>query len=229
MASKSCAEIVDWIKSMENQHNVEGMARYGINPENNYGVSVTTLRETAKDIGKDHDLAVELWDTGIRDARILAPYIEDWEMVTDEQLESQVLEINSWDVCDNYCGSLFLRMPEAYVKAEVWSTREEEFVKRAGFVLMARLAVKDKKADDKKFEHFFPMIKREAKDERNYVKKAVNWALRSIGKRNLRLHKKALKLARELKERKSKSARWIGSDALRELESGKVIERLKRI
>ncbi len=226
MVKLTCAEIIETIKSLENRHNVEGMARFGINPENNYGVMVKDLREMAKEIGKDHDLAMELWNTGIHDARILAPLIVDVKHITEEQMESWVGDFDSWDVCDNCCG-IFAYTDMAYSKAEEWSRRDEEFVKRAGFVLMARLAVMDKMALDAKFEYFLPMIRREAKDERNYVKKAVNWALRSIGKRNLTLNKKAIKLSRELKVRKSKSARWIGSDALRELESEKVQKRFK--
>ncbi len=226
MVKLKCAEIIETIRSLENRHNVEGMARFGINPLNNYGVMVKDLREMAKGIGKDHGLAMELWDSGIHDARILAPLIVDVKLITEEQMESWVGEFDSWDVCDNCCG-VFAYTDLAWSKAEEWSGREEEFVKRAGFVLMARLAVRDKKAPDDRFEKFLPMIKKEAADERNYVKKAVNWALRSIGKRNLRLNKKAINVAGELKARKSKSAKWIGSDALRELESDKVIMKLE--
>ncbi len=224
MTPMTCNEIVAKIKSLENRHNVQGMARFGINPLNNYGVMVKDLREMGKDIGTEHDLAMELWETGIHDARILAPLIVDVELVTSELMESWVGDLDSWDVCDNCCGVL-VHTDLAYSKAEEWSRRDEEFVKRAGFVLMARLAVSDKKASDEEFERFLPMIKRGAADERNYVKKAVNWALRSIGKRNRRLNGKAMNVAKGLKARKSKAAKWVGSDALRELESEKVQER----
>jgi 3-methyladenine DNA glycosylase AlkD len=221
-------EVLKKLKSQSNPKAVEGMARYGINPKNNLGISVTTLRKMAREIGKDHDLALKLWNSGIRDARILAATIDDPEKVTEDQLESMVLDLNSWDLCDHCCSDIFLKSSFAYKKAFEWSEREEEFVKRAGFSLMARLAVRDKKADDEKFEMFLPIIKREATDERNYVKKAVNWALRQIGKRNIHLNKKAIKTAKDIQKMDSKSARWIASDALRELTGDKVQKRLKR-
>ena len=142
-------------------------------------------------------------------------------------METWVKDFDSWDVCDQVCSNLFDKTPFAYRKAIEWSKREEEFVKRAGFVLMATLSVHDKKADNKKFEQFFPIIKRESNDNRNFVKKAVNWALRQIGKRNLSLNKKAIKTAKEIQKMDSKSARWIASDALRELTSEKIQKRLK--
>jgi 3-methyladenine DNA glycosylase AlkD len=164
---------------------VEGMARYGINPKNNLGVSVTTLRKLAKEIGKDHQLAQQLWSTGVRDARMIAVLIDEPKLVTEEQVESWVKDFNSWDVCDHCCGNLFDKTDFAYNKAFQWSKRKEEFIKRAGFALMAWLAVHDKETNDKQFERFLTTIKRESNDDRNYVKKAVNWALRNIGKRNL--------------------------------------------
>ena len=221
-------EVLKKLKSQSNPKAVEGMARYGINPKNNLGISVTTLRKMAREIGKDHDLALKLWDSGIRDARILAATIEDPEKVTEDQLGSMVLDLNSWDLCDHCCSDIFLKSNFAYKKAFEWSEREEEFVKRAGFSLMARLAVRDKKADDEQFERFLPIIKREAMDERNYVKKAVNWALRQIGKRNLHLNKMAIKTARDIQKINSRSAKWIASDTLRELTSDKIQMRLKR-
>jgi 3-methyladenine DNA glycosylase AlkD len=221
-------EVLNKLKSLSNQEAVEGMARYGINPKNNLGISVTTLRKMAKEIGSDHELALRLWDSGIRDARILAATIDDPEQVTEKQLESMVLDLNSWDICDHCCSDIFLRSKFAYKKAIEWSAREEEFVKRAGFSLMARLAVRDKKAENEQFEKFLPIIKREATDERNYVKKAVNWALREIGKRNIYLNKKAIKTSMDIQKLDSKSAKWIASDALRELTNEKIQKRLKR-
>jgi len=221
-------EVINKMKSLENPKNVEGMARYGINPKNNLGLSVATVRSIAKEIGKDHDLALKLWDSGIRDARMLAAHVDDPEKVTEEQMEKWVLDFNSWDVCDNACGHLFDRTKFSYKKATEWSNRSEEFVKRAGFALMAWLATHDKKSDDSKFEDFLKIIKREASDERNYVRKAVNWALRNIGKRNLTLNKKAIKIAEEIKKIDNRTARWNANDAIRELTSEKVQERLNK-
>jgi 3-methyladenine DNA glycosylase AlkD len=221
-------EVLKKLKSLSNPKAVEGMARYGINPKNNLGISVTTLRKFAREIGKDHELALKLWNSGIRDARILAATIDDPEKVTEDQLESMVLDLNSWDLCDHCCSDIFLKSNLAYKKVFEWSERDEEFVKRAGFSLMARLAVRDKKADDEKFKMFLPIIKRESIDERNYVKKAVNWALRQIGKRNIHLNKEAIRTAKDIQKMNSKSAKWIASDALRELTGDKVQERLKR-
>jgi 3-methyladenine DNA glycosylase AlkD len=221
-------EILKQLKSQANPEAVKGMARYGINPEKNLGVSVTDIRALASEIGKDHELALQLWESGIRDARILAPHIDNPKQVTEDQMEKWVNDFNSWDVCDNCCSHLFDKTPFAYKKAIEWSDRKEEFVKRAGFALQAALTVHDKQAGDEQFNQFLPIIKREAVDERNYVKKAVNWALRNIGKRNQALNKKAIKTAREIKKIDSKSARWIASDTLRELTSEKIQKRIQK-
>ncbi len=220
-------EIIQKIKSLANPANREGMARFGINVANAYGVSVYTLREIGKEIGKDHELALQLWASGIHEARLLACLIERPDMITEEQLESWAKDFDSWDVCDVCCGHLFDRTAAAYRKAQEWSKREEEFVKRAGFALMAALSVHDKKAEDRVFIEFLPMIKKHATDDRNYVKKAFNWALRQIGKRNWNLNEMAIKTAEEIKKLDSKSARWIANDAIRELTSEKVEKKLK--
>lgn len=204
------------------------MARYGINLKNTYGISSYELQRLAKEMGKDHSLAQQLWASSIHEARILASMVDKPEMVTDAQMESWVKDIDSWDVCDQCCSNLFDKTKFAYQKAEVWSKREEEFVKRAGFVLMAALSIHDKKAADEDFLKFLPMIKRESPDERNFVKKAVNWALRQIGKRNLNLNKIAIKTAKEIRQIDSKSARWIAGDAIRELTSEAVQKRLTK-
>lgn len=219
-------EILTYLKSISNPENVKGMARFGINPENTLGVPMPALRKLAKRIGRDHPLAEQLWESGIHEARILACLIDDPGAVTEEQLERRVKDFDSWDVCDQCCGNLFDKTPFAYKKAIEWSKREEEFVKRAGFALMAWLALHDKKAADSQFEAFFPRIKREAADERNFVKKAVNWALRQIGKRNVSLNRKAIALSEEIQQMDSKSARWIANDALRELTGDKVQKKL---
>jgi 3-methyladenine DNA glycosylase AlkD len=182
----------------------------------------------AKEIGRDRKLAQELWDSGIHEARMLACFIDEIDKVTKKQMEEWVNHFDSWDICDQVCGNLFDRTDFAWKKAFEWTKRKQEFIKRAGFVLMATLSVHDKKAKDKDFEKFFPLIKKYSIDERNFVKKALNWALRQIGKRNLNLNKKAIKLAREIQKIDSKSAKWIANDAIRELESNSVQKRLKK-
>lgn len=220
-------QVLKKLKSHANPKNVKGMARFGINPKNTYGVSMPILRKMAKQVGKNHQLAQQLWDSGLHEARILASTIDDPKMVGDKQMEKWVKDFDSWGVCDQVCGNLFDKTPFAYKKAIEWSKRDEEFVKRAGFVLMATLSVHDKKAEDKQFEKFFPIIKKEAPDGRNFVKKAVNWTLRQIGKRNLALNKKAIATAKAIEEMDSKSARWIAADAIRELTSEAVQKRLR--
>lgn len=214
----SCEEILSELKSLANPENVEGMAKFGINPHKTLGVPVKNLRRIAKTLKKDHELAQELWQTGIHEARILASIIDEPKEVTAKQMEEWVSAFDSWDVCDQCCINLFRKTQYAYSKAVLWTAREEEFVKRAGFSMIATLAVHDKKADDQVFIDFLPLIKREAVDPRNYVKKAVNWALRQIGKRNKKLNSIAIQVAWEIKEKDSKSARWIANDAIRDLE-----------
>ncbi len=220
-------DIIAKLKCLSNPKAVEGMVRFGINAKNTYGVSIPNLRKMAKKIGKNHLLAQQLWVSGIHEARILASIIDTPEMVTEVQMESWIKGFNSWDICDQCCNNLFKKTEFAYQKAIEWSSREEEFAKRAGFVLMACLAVSDKKVGDTQFEKFLPIIKREATDNRNFVKKAVNWALRQIGKRNLNLNRKVVEIAKEIQKIDSKSAKWIASDAIRELASESIQERLQ--
>lgn len=210
-------EILKVLSSLANQDNVRGMARYGINPHNTLGVSIPVLRSIAKKIGRDHALAESLWESGIHEARILAAFVDDPRMVSEEQMETWVTGFDSWDVCDQVCSNLFDRTGFAYQKAREWSRREEEFVKRAGFVLMACLAVHDKNTDDEHFERFFPSVIEGSTDERNFVKKAVNWALRQIGKRNRYLNARAIETAHTIARIDSRSARWVARDALKEL------------
>jgi 3-methyladenine DNA glycosylase AlkD len=221
-------EIIKKLKSMGNPKNVEGMARYGINPRNNLGVSIYKLRPIAKENGRDHKLALKLWDSDIHDARLLACFVDDPAQVTSEQMDSWAKDFDSWDICDQACTSLFDLTPFAWKKIYEWAEREEEFVKRGAFSLIAGLAVHDKKAEDNKFEQLFPIIIKASTDERNYVKKAVNWALRNIGKRNQYLNKKAVQTARKIQKKDDKTARWIANDAIRELSSEKIQSRLKK-
>jgi 3-methyladenine DNA glycosylase AlkD len=192
------------------------MSRFGINTEKAFGVNIPVIRNIAKSHKRNHSLALELWATAIHEARLLAAFIDDPLQVTEAQMETWVHDFNSWDLCDQTCGNLFIKTPFAYQKAVAWTYRPQEFVKRAGFAMMAYLAVHDKKAPDEQFLGFFLHIEREARDARNYVKKAVNWALRQIGKRNTDLRDVARELASRIKEQPFPSARWIASDAIRE-------------
>jgi 3-methyladenine DNA glycosylase AlkD len=221
------ADLLNQLESLADPDAVAGMAKFAVGGQRTLGISIPTLRGIAKETGKDHELAQQLWISGIHEARILATMIDEPKKVTEAQMESWVAEFDSWDLCDQCCLNLFRRTPFAHPKAHEWSSRSEEFVKRAAFALMATLAVHDKKADDESFTAFLPVIKREATDERNFVKKAVNWALRQIGKRNLSLNEATIQTAREIQQIESKSARWIAADALRELTSDKVRQRLE--
>jgi len=212
-------EIIDLLKEKANTRYHAGMLRFGINNEKALGVKIPEVRKLAKIIQKDHELALQLWDTHIHEARILASLVADPRQVTPQLIDSWAKDFTSWDVCDQTCGNLFERTPYAIEKALEFSKHGEEFIKRAGFVLMAELAVHDKKANDKVFTQFFPVIEREAWDNRNFVKKAVNWALRQIGKRNATLLPLAIKCAERILLQDSKPARWIATDALRELTS----------
>jgi 3-methyladenine DNA glycosylase AlkD len=224
---RSSEEILATLRSLSKPEAVSSMARFGINADKAFGVSVPALRKLARSIGTNHSLAQELWDSGLHEARELATMIADPKQVTEELMERWVKDIDSWDVCDHCCGNLFDKTPIAYRKAREWSRRPEEFVKRSAFSLMAALAVHDKAAGDNAFSKFLPIIKRESIDERNFVKKAVNWALRQIGKRNRNLNRHAIETAREIQTLGSKSARWIAADALRELTDEKVQSRMK--
>jgi 3-methyladenine DNA glycosylase AlkD len=219
-------QILAHLRSLANPANVAGMAHYGINPQNTLGISIPTLRSLAKEVGKNHALAQELWASGVHEARILAAFVDDPKQVTTAQMDFWAADFDSWDVCDQVCCNLFDRTPLAWEKPGAWSGREEEFVKRAAFALIAALAWHDKKAPDERFEPFFVLVIREAHDERNFVKKAVNWALRMLGKRSPGLYPRAVETAQLIAQQPSKAARWVASDALRELQDPKTIARL---
>lgn len=225
-------EIVKKLKSLENPVNIAGMARFGIVTKKAFGISAPVLKSLAKEVKKQtqdrHALALELWQTGIHEARAIAYLIDDVKQVTEGQMESWVKDFDNWAICDGTCGTLFCKTQFAYQKAFEWSEREEEFIKRAGLVLPAWLAVHDKKADDIKIAQFLPILESKADDERNFIKKAVNWSLRQIGKRNLHLNNLAIETAEKIKAQGTKSARWIAADALRELTNEKVLERLNK-
>jgi 3-methyladenine DNA glycosylase AlkD len=206
-----------------------GMARFGIVGEKRLGLSMPVMRSIAKTLGHEHALALALWETGIPDARIVAGMVAEPAQLTSRQMDAWTKDLASWDVCDQVCGSAFLASPLAWRKVSVWAKRQDEFVRRAAFALLATLAVHDKAADDFQFIDALPLIEAAACDERNFVKKAVNWALRNIGKRNQALNAAAMDCARRIQLQNTKSARWIAADALRELGSDAVQVRLQRV
>lgn len=211
--------IIRELKAAANPENVKGMARFGINPRGTLGVGIPFLRAMAKKTGRNQKLSLALWKTGVHEARILAALVGEPGKVTPAQMDRWARDFDSWDVCDGVCANLFDRTPHAWAKAEEWSGRTREFEKRAGFVLMATLAVHDKKSPDGRFLVFFPMIEEGAADGRNFVKKAVNWALRQIGKRSRTLRKEAMKSIGRILKTDSPACRWVARGALRELES----------
>ena len=222
------SEIIKKLESLSDSRAVEGMSRFGITPEHTYGVSIANLRKIAGKIKVNHELALELWKIDTRETRILASMTADPTRVSDELIENWTDTFTYWEICDQCCMNLFAKTALAYEKAGEYAIREEEFFKRTGFVIMARLTVSDKKAKNARFESFLTLIIQAASDDRNMVKKAVNWALRQIGKRNLVLNRKAMQTARKIQKIDSRTARWIASDALRELESQAVQQRLKK-
>ena len=240
-AAARAALLVEELRALGSEESRAGMARYGIEVRDAFGVSVYELRRVAKRVGSDHELALALWATGNHEARLLAAFVDDPARVTGEQLESWVLDLDSWDVCDQLTTDLVDRTPFAHAKAAEWAQRPEEWVRRAGFALMAGLAVHDRQAPDEAFLAFFPLIAAGAWDDRNFVKKAVNWALRNIGKRDGALNEAAVALAEGIRAAAdraaggprgggpgARSARWVAADALRELRSPKVQRRLGR-
>jgi 3-methyladenine DNA glycosylase AlkD len=228
MTATQLDSILKRLQSLGDPKAIEGMARFGISTKKAFGVSSPALKQIAREIGKNHDFAQELWATGILEARSIAAIVDEPSRVTEKQMEEWLKDFDNWAVCDGCCMYLFDKTDFAWKKAVEWSRRKREYEKRAAFSLMAVLAVHDKKAEDRQFLSLLPIIKREAVDERNFVRKAVNWALRQIGKRNLALNKKAIQTAKEIQGLDSKSARWIAADALRELTSAAVQRRLAR-
>jgi len=221
------ADVLERLNDRRDPAAVAGMARYGIVGQEVFGVKVPVLRAWAKEAGRDHELAGQLWAYPSRETRVLATMVDHWRWVDEAQMERWAADFDSWEICDQACGNLLAHTPLAYAKAMAWNARPEEFVKRAGFVLMADLAHRDQKTSDAALAAFLPIIEREAEDGRNFVKKAVNWALRDIGKRNRALNVQAVAVAERLIAHPTPAARWNGRDALRELTSEKVQARLK--
>lgn len=226
--SAKCAQVLAHLRQKGSAQGVAGMARYGISGRVVYGVSGAQLKQIARAHRRDHALAVELRRSGIFEARALAALVEDPRALTPADMDRWVREFESWADCDSACLQLFWKAPCAFEKAQAWSRKREEIVRRAGFAMMAALAVHAKDAPDARFLPFLRRIESTAGDERNLVKKAVNWALRQIGKRNRKLNREAVRAAKRIARQGTPSARWIASDALRELQSAKVRERLAK-
>jgi len=226
--SWTCERALAELRRLGEKRNVEGMARFGIVAKNVYGVAKPKMDELARRIGRDHHLALELWDSGVHDARILAGMIDVPDKVTATQMNRWVRDFDNWDVCDGTCCHLFVFADAAWDRAQEWTKRTAEFEKRAGFALLAYLAYRDKTASDAQYNKVLPILLREARDDRNFVRKAVNWALRNIGKKNLKLNRAAIQTAERMKRLDSRAARWIAADALRELKSEAVQNRLRR-
>lgn len=216
--SMTSEEVIASLRARSNPAGVAGKVHFGSRPAQALGLTMPVVRNMAREIGRNHPLALELWASGLHEGRILASMLADPKQVTPVLMEDWVKDFDAWDVCDQVCANLFDKTPYAYQKAVEWSHREEEYVRRAGFTMMATLAVHDKKAPDAAFLPFFPLIKQYSWDERNFVKKAVNWALRQIGKRNSRLRGQAIEWAEEIRQTDTKAGRWIASDAIRELQ-----------
>jgi 3-methyladenine DNA glycosylase AlkD len=209
-------EALAWLERRGTKRNRDGMARYGIVAPKSFGVSVAAIRELGRRLGRDHQLALSLWETGWYEARMLTPFVDEPTRVTPAQMDRWAGDFDNWAVCDGVCFHLFDRTPHAWSKIERWSTRREEFVKRAAFALLASVALHDKKAPDAPFAKSLPLIEEAARDDRNFVKKGVSWALRSVGRRNPTLEAASIEVARGLSESSDPVARWVGKDALRD-------------
>ena len=217
---------IAWLKQHSTKRTREGMARYGIPADDALGVSVADIRVLGKRLGRNQPLAAALWETGVYEARMLTSFVGEPARLTSAQMDRWCRDFDSWAICDSLCFHLFDRTPHAWTKVEQWSDKRQEFVKRAAFALLASLAAHDKQAPDAEFVERLVLIERAATDERNFVKKGVNWALRTIGKRNAALNAAAVTVARRLADSPEAAARWIGKDALRDLTSPAVVRRL---
>ncbi|MFH1197439.1 MAG: DNA alkylation repair protein [bacterium] len=228
MKKSNVDSVIQKLKSMANSKELAGMARYGMSLTNRLGISMWEIRKIAKEIESDHQLAVELWRTGYQEARMLASFIDIPAEVTEGQMEEWAAEFDTWDVCDQVSTGLFEQTRFTKKKIKEWAKRDEEYVKRSAFAIIAGQAVHDKTSNDEVFENYFPLIKKAATDERNYVKKAVSWALRNIGKRNSSLNSAVLKFANDLKTSESKSARWIANDTIKDITSDATKRKFER-
>lgn len=226
--SDKVAYTLRWLERHGSKKNRDGMARYGIVAPKVYGVSMTTMRTLAKNLGKNHELALALWDTGWHEARILSAFVDEPAHVTTRQMDAWARDFDNWAICDTICFHLFDKSPNAWQKIESWTKKKDEFVKRAGFALLAAVAAHDKKAPDAAFAKSLAIIEREAADDRNFVKKGASWALRTIGHRNRNLNKQSIDLAQKLCLSANSTERWIGKDALRDITRPMVLNRFTR-
>jgi 3-methyladenine DNA glycosylase AlkD len=226
-ATELLDEVVAQLRARASEQVKTGMARYGIPSDKALGIPVGALKSMGKRLGRNHALAAALWETDIYEARLLATFVDEPELVTAAQMDAWARQFDNWAVCDTACFALFDRTPHAFSKVAAWGGRKEEFVKRAAFALLASLTVHDKAASDDAFLRCLPLIERAATDQRNFVMKSVNWALRSVGKRSPVLHAEALSVCRRLAALPEPAPRWVGKNALRELESASVLRRLK--
>jgi 3-methyladenine DNA glycosylase AlkD len=219
-------EVLRWLERRGTKRNREGMARYGIHSDKAFGVSVSALQKLGKQLGRDHELAAALWDTGWYEARMLTGFVDDPSLVRPAQMNRWARDFDNWAICDHLCFHLFDRTPHAWSRIDQWSSRREEFVKRAAFALLASVALHDKRTGDEPFLESLPLMERAATDERNFVKKGVSWALRSVGRRSQTLNAAAVELAHRLGESTEAPARWVGRDALKDLTRPAVQKRL---
>jgi 3-methyladenine DNA glycosylase AlkD len=228
MTDPRVGEALDWLRRKSSKAVRDGMTRYAIPNDHALGVKMGDIQKLARRLGHDHALAGELWKTGVYEARILCAYVDDVEKVTPAGMDRQARDFDNWAICDTLCFALWVRSPHAFAKIRKWADHRDEFVKRAAFALLASVALKDRRATDAEFLRCLPLIEKAAGDERNFVKKGVNWALRGVGRRSAALNKASIALARKLAERPEPAPRWIGKDALRELGGAAVQKRLKK-
>ncbi|HEV2846303.1 MAG TPA: DNA alkylation repair protein [Thermoanaerobaculia bacterium] len=217
MKQEEAQAALSWLEQKSTPHDHENLARFGITANKAFGVSMANIKVLAKQLGRNHELAAALWETGWYEARLLTSFVDDPALVTPEQMDRWCQDFDNWGICDTVCFHLFDRTPHAWAKVEQWSDQREEFVKRAAFALLASVALHDKRAGDEPFLQSLPWMERAATDERNFVKKGVSWALRSVGRRNPTLKTAALEVARRLAESSQSAARWVGKDAIRDL------------
>jgi 3-methyladenine DNA glycosylase AlkD len=215
-----------WLESHSSDRDRENLTRFAIHAKKFHGVSLTNIKVLAKQLGRSHELAAALWETGWYEARLLAAFVDDPALVTSKQMDTWVKDFDNWGICDTVCFHLFDRTDFAFQKVKKWSTRKEEYVKRAAFALLASLALHDKAAENDAFSECFPLIEKAATDERNFVKKGVSWALRAVGERNLLLNREAAAVAEQLAISSDPTSRWIGKTVLREFAKPAVVKRL---
>jgi 3-methyladenine DNA glycosylase AlkD len=226
MKDPRVAEALAWLKKHSKKSIRDGMARYAIPSDKAFGVLMGDIQKLAKLLGRDHALALELWKTDVYEARMLCAYVDEPERVSPAQMDSQARDFDNWAICDTLCFALWVRTPHAFKKIRQWAIHKDEYVKRASFALLASMALKHKESTDADYLPMLPLMEKAAADERNFVKKAVSWALRGVGRRSVKLNKASLVLAKKLAASEDAAPRWIGKDAFRELSSAAVQKRL---